>query len=1247
MDFFNKYSVKLRVTLLMLLFIILITSLGLFTLQRISILHDLTDTLYNHPLQVSNAALRAKTGVIRMHRSMKDVALSNSQLELDLAINRVQDDEKLVYEDLATVRTLILGEEGQKLVNETIQMFAGWKPIRMEVEQLVIEGKKIPAARITREKGADYVAMLERQMNELTSYAHGKADGFIMNARETHSDIRDKMIWIIFIVSVICLASAFIVIGGITRSVHTLQEKMAESVTKGKLEKVDMPGSNEFTVLAKHFNTLVTTIEEQLQTSKYINDLNHILTGDKELSELYHHIISFITRTVNGCASAIYHFDEQKELCTLRAQFASIERVKPSETFKLGEGGIGQVALERSPLRIDNIGSSDVQVKSATYQQSPVSIYTVPIVFDQKILAVLEIAFLNPITSSQQQFIDQAANSIGGVLNSALQNTRIKQLLLESQEANKLLEVKSSEVGDKNEELNALNKELKAQATELQVQKNELEIQRNQVERADRLKSEFLSNMSHELRTPLNSILSLSQLLISKGVDKDIITSNEYIHVIDRNGRQLLHLINDILDLTKIESGKMELYPEEFSLDNLLVELKDTVSPLAARKNLQISFSQQEPVTLNSDRDKIRQILLNLLSNAIKFSETGTIQLETDSREGNLTFHVKDEGMGISETDQKLIFNEFTQVDGSFTRSHDGTGLGLAICTKLAALLGGTISLSSELGVGSIFSLTIPLMLTGNNSTFTPNTATSHNYAGNMDGRNTILVIDDDEHDRAEISALLNQSGYRAVEAPSGKTGLNLAKEMKPNLISLDLVMPGMDGWEALQMLKSDPATTAIPVIITSQIEEEETSRALGAAGCIQKPIDKDDFLSKIEEISGQGKIQSILVVDDDLGVRQYFKDILVENGYSVDQAQNGAVALEKYRQSQPDLIVLDLIMPVMDGFSFLKKLEANSSNDIPPVIVVTSKDLSHDDLNNLTGTAETFTKQKLDKQVFLKTVAKVLNESNGEVRKPLQSDKSAILVVDDNEVAGEQIQIVLEEHDFDVMLARDGEQALKFIEQRIPDGIVLDLMMPKIDGFGVLESIRSGGETAEIPVLVLTAKEITIEERQLLTNNNVHQLIQKGATDRDQLAASVLRMVEPERMQADDTASFDSRKNTILVVEDNKDNRFTVQAIFKNEGFNLVFAEDGQAGIDYAYKYSPDLILMDIQLPDLSGIDAMKQLKSDSKMDQIPIIALTAKAMKGDREELLAEGFDDYAPKPINPDELIAKVKNWLKAEG
>lgn len=1248
MDFLNHFSVKLRVTLLMVLFIVLISSLGVFTLQRISILHDLTETLYDHPLQVSNAALRAKTGIIRMHRSMKDVALSNSELELDLAISRVLSDEKLVYEDLAIVKEQILGEQGKALVSETITMFAKWKPIRMEVEELVVAGNKNEAAKITRQKGADYVAMLERQMNELTRYAHTKADGFIQNARETHVDIRDKMFWIILFVSVICLVSAVVVIGGITRSIHMLQEKMAESVTKGKLQTVDMHGNNEFSKLAEHFNTLVNTVEEQLQTSKYLNELNKVLTEEKTLDELYQNALSFVTRNTNGCASAIYQFDEVTETCTLRANFANIEREQPVNTFALREGVIGQVAAERLPVLIDKIDRTEALVKSATFYETPVSIYTTPILFGQKLLAVLEIAFLNTVTPIQRYFIEQAVNNIGGVLNSALQNAQIKQLLIESQEANISIENKSSEVSEKNEKLNVLNQELKAQATELQAQKNELEEQRNQVERADRLKSEFLSNMSHELRTPLNSILSLSQLLLTRGVGKDLKTSAEYVHVIDRNGRQLLNLINDILDLTKIESGRMEMYPVDFTLQSLLSELEETVHPLADKKSLQVIFSQDQPVSLHSDRDKIQQVLLNLLSNAIKFSDKGSIKLEAISKQDKLVVHVTDQGIGISEEDQENIFKEFTQVDGSFTRSHDGTGLGLAISSKLASMLGGEITVSSTIGKGSTFSLLIPLILPRNSDTYVSMPLVEEPLQDHFEeSRKTILVIDDDEEDRAEIVGLLKkQAGYQVVEASSSRTGLNLARKIRPDLISLDLVMPGMDGWEALKVLKNDPLTTGVPVIITSQIEEEETSKALGAAGCIQKPIDKEKFIKLINELSQRDQIQSILVVDDDLGVRQYYKETLIDQGYLVEQAQNGAVGLEKYGRFKPDLIILDLIMPIMDGFSFLKKLRMREDYNQTPVIVVTSKDLTLDDRNNLSGTSEMFTKQNLDKKVFLHTIADLLEKSNSNQIEVSAVDKATVLVVDDNDVAGEQIQIVLEEHGFKVLVAQNGEQALELIEQVIPDAIVLDLMMPKIDGFEVLERIRSKDQTATLPVLVLTAKEITAEERQRLTNNNVHQLIQKGATDREQLAGSVIRMINKDYSSDHATTIKETDKKTILVVEDNEDNRYTIQAIFEDQGFDILFAEDGQTGIDRAHENKPDLILMDIQLPDLSGIDAMKNLKSNRQMSTIPIVALTAKAMKGDREELLAEGFDDYSPKPINPDELINKVNKWIHSK-
>lgn len=1242
MDLLNRFSVKVRVIALLALFLFLLTSLGIFTLQRIHILHNLTETLYNHPLQVSNAALRAKAGVIRMHRSMKDVALSKTQLELQFAIGRVLEDEKVVYQDLELVKQLILGEEGKKLVGDTVSLFAGWKPIRFEVEELVIAGKRDEASKITRQKGADYVAALERQMNDLTSYAHNKADGFMNNAQNTHQQIENLMIVATILVAAICLVATWIVIGGITSSIIALQEKMAVTVAGGALQKVEIRGNNEFTSLAKHFNSLITTVDDQLWLRENLNTLNQQLKGDLSLDELLETGLSCVTRTIDGCAGALYLYDKKSELCTLRSSFAFVESNYLANSFKLGEGLVGQAALEKLPILLKNISKRDAIANSGTMSEPPVGIYTVPVIYEKQLLAVLEVAFFEELSPIRKQFVDEAEKIIGAVLHTSMQADQIKGLFLESQEANEALALKSHEINVKNEELNALNQELQAQATELQVQKNELELKRSQVEEADRLKSEFLSNMSHELRTPLNSILSLSQLLIVRGVGKDPDTANEYLRVIDRNGRQLLSLINDILDLTKIESGRMDLFPTTFSLDHLVSNLFEIMQPLASEKQLTLKSYIAEDIALYSDEDKIHQILINFLSNAIKFTDNGTISLDATRSGEHINFAVIDEGIGISEENLDSIFDEFRQVDGSFTRAHDGTGLGLAISKKLALLLGGKISVTSQKNVGSTFTLTIPMQLGQVPMAYNQIEQGFGQKKGSDFNQGTVLVIDDDEDDRIAIMNQLHESGYQTIAASTGKEGLALAKINQPDVISLDLIMPVMDGWEVLNALKADPETCAIPVIIISSSREEETSMALGAAGSINKPVDTLKLMAELSRIKKDDSISRVLVVDDDLGVRQLLEELLSKHGYQVELAANGEEGLEKYMKTQPDLIILDLLMPVLDGFGFLEKLRIQYRSRDIPIVILTSKDLDNEDRQQLSETHQTFTKHKLNKKKFLEDIAAAIYGKSKEARKEL-GDAPHILVIEDNDIAGDQIKIALEENGFSVELAKDGEQGLKQINALLPDAIVLDLMMPKLDGFTVLERLRSQPETVKLPTLILTAKELSASDRQRLSHNNVHQLIQKGATDRDQLVKSVRRMIQSSPMENNVARPLVRNKRSILIVEDNPDNRLTMSAILNDEGFHIMYAEDGKKGVDLAQSESPDLILMDIQLPVMSGIEALREIKNNGDTSDIPVMAITAKAMKGDKEELLSEGFDDYIQKPVNPIELKSRVLKWF----
>jgi CheY-like chemotaxis protein/signal transduction histidine kinase len=1246
-DFLNKISVKFRIIALFIIFLVFFALFGLFTIKHINALGGLTRTMYEHPLQVSEASLHAKSGVLRMHRGMKDVSMATTQMGINLAIQTVQDEEKNVYKNLEIVKKRILGVEGEKLVKETIEMFAGWKPIRVEVEELVLKGNRVPAGKITRHKGADYVTKLERQMKELTGYAHAKAESFMATADDSQQQTTVMVVVSFCVVAIICLFLSLVVIHSILKSLGFLKDQMVTITSTKAMTPVEILGNNEITVLATHFNLLISAIKDQFWLRNNIDKINRELGGDISSDEMTDKCISIIAHSIDACAGAFYLFDDENGNCNLASSYAFIEKNYFARSFSLGEGIVGQVAKEKKPILLKNISRDDACTDTGTISEPPISVYVVPILYNMKLLAIMEVASFEPIDDMKMQFIDEAATAVASLLNNSLQNTKIRVLFDKSQAANDALQAQSSEINAQNEELNAINKELQAQAEELQAQASELETKRIQVEEADRLKSEFLSNMSHELRTPLNSIMSLSQLMISRGVDKDPGKSLEYLNVIDRNGRQLLNLINDILDLTKIESGRMDIFPTRFKTKQLVERIIETVHPLAQKKNLKFEMDVANAQPLFSDEEKVYQILLNCCSNAIKFTNKGVIRLTVKETGGTTSFTVKDTGIGIPAENIENIFDQFRQVDGSLTRTHEGTGLGLAISRKLALLLGGNIKVESTPGTGSTFTLNLPTNASGYPIQEKNRDIVAELVVPFMRKSGTsILVIDDEEDARATLSKYLNDGGYNVISASNGKQGLEMAKAAQPDIICLDLLMPDMDGWEVLRNLKSTPETVAIPVIISSISKVKDTGWALGAAGYVPKPIHNATLLREIQRISGPKPGARLLIADDDIAVLEFLKEFLGNKGYVIETADNGKKALEMVAVSPPQLLILDLLMPDIDGFSVLDQLRNSPETQDLPVIILTAKDLTENDFRHLTTSFKTIRKDKLNKENFLYQV-KVALEGYDRTTLGLDTPPTSnqILVVDDNDIASEQIAAALMDSGFDVVVAKDGQQGLAHVQQNIPAGIVLDLMMPKIDGFQVLEQIRSKPQTATLPVLILTAKELTTAERGRLTHNNVQQLIQKGTADREQLVSSVKRMLShaKETLVKPLSETIEANPRSILLVEDNPDNQLTISAILEDVDAELIVAEDGEEGVKVATEKIPNLILMDIQLPVMNGIEAIKILKDNPATNKIPIIVVTARAMKGNKENVLAAGANDYVSKPINPAELQEKVRKWM----
>jgi signal transduction histidine kinase/CheY-like chemotaxis protein len=478
-------------------------------------------------------------------------------------------------------------------------------------------------------------------------------------------------------------------------------------------------------------------------------------------------------------------------------------------------------------------------------------------------------------------------------------------------------------------------------------------------EAASETKSQFLANMSHELRTPLNAIIGYSEMLSEEAADAG---DDDYLADLDKirsSGKHLLGLINDILDLTKIEAGRMELYIENFDVAKMVDEVAATVQPLLEKNANKLRLDVAPNVGFaRTDQVKVRQMLLNLLSNASKFTHEGTVTLSVLRDEGadgrdELFFHVADTGIGMNAEQLGRLFQPFMQAEASTTKKYGGTGLGLAITKHFAEMMGGSVRVESEAGKGTIFTVRVPVLAAdeaaerGDSSMIHTN-----EFAAAADAA-TVLVIDDEPTARDMIGRMLSKEGYRVVTASTGADGLRIAVEIIPDVITLDIMMPGMDGWSVLSQLKAHPALTGIPVVVLTIVDDRNLGFALGAADYLTKPIDRERLAEVLRRVRSDGGEESVLIVEDDPGARKLMRKLFENEGWSVAEAENGRIGLAAVAAKTPGLVLLDLMMPEMDGFEFMEHLRKRDGGRDIPVVVLTAKDLTEDDRRRLRGSVE------------------------------------------------------------------------------------------------------------------------------------------------------------------------------------------------------------------------------------------------------------------------------------------------------
>ncbi|MDX6557100.1 MAG: hypothetical protein QOF72_149, partial [Blastocatellia bacterium] len=884
--------------------------------------------------------------------------------------------------------------------------------------------------------------------------------------------------------------------------------------------------------------------------------------------------------------------------------YAYSKRKNLANEFHAGEGLVGQCTLERERILVTNVPNNYVHVSSGLGEAAPNNIVVLPVLFEGEAKAVIELSTFHTFSDTHLTFLDQLTESIGIVLNTIEANTRTEDLLQQSQSLAAELQSQQDELKKTNEqleqqaeslreseellksqqeELQQTNEELQDKAALLARQKAEVEAKNREVEEArwemeekaeqlaltSKYKSEFVANMSHELRTPLNSMLILSRQLAENGEDNLTDKQVQFAETIHSSGSDLLSLINDILDLSKIESGMMGIEVSDVSIDDITVQLERNFHQLAQDKNLGffIELGENLNPTVVTDDQRLQQILMNLLSNAFKFTEQGNVvlkiapapkdekyDLETLNRAAEVVaFAVRDTGIGIPTEKQRIIFEAFQQADGTTNRKYGGTGLGLSISREIARLLGGEIRVTSAPGEGSTFTLYLPRAYEAARAVAVPinknarrdfkavaaawtpaetfdnqEAMLSSGSAAVQDDRHEIeegdrvvLIVEDDLNFAKILLDLTRGKGFKGVVATTGNTALALAYKYSPAAITLDIKLPDRDGWTVLDRLKHDSRTRHIPVHIISVEEHRRRALRQGAITHLQKPVRNEDLALTFDTIASfaSRNARKLLVVEDDDVQRMSVVELIGNGDVNTTAVATGQEALAKLQQEDFDCVVLDLKLPDMTGFELIEKLQTNGRPDVP-IIIYTGKELTRKEERHL-------------KQVATSIIIK---EANSPER-----------------------------------LLAETALFLHRVEANLPE--------PK------------------------------------------------------------RRMIE--QLNRKDPA-LAGRK--VLIVDDDVRNIFALTSALEAYNMKVVHAENGQEGIDLL-KATPGIeaVLMDIMMPEMDGYEAITAIRDMAEFKKLPIIALTAKAMKADRDHCLQVGASDYISKPLDMDQLISLLRVWL----
>jgi CheY-like chemotaxis protein/GAF domain-containing protein/HAMP domain-containing protein len=989
----------------------------------------------------------------------------------------------------------------------------------------------------------------------------------------------------------------------LTTQIRAMAE-VATAITEGDLTRsVTVEAEGEVAQLKERVNQMIANLRdttmkntEQDWLKTNLARFGGLMQGQKSLESVSRLIMSELTPLVQASHGAFFVMDETDggKALKLLATYAYKERKHVANRFRLGEGIVGQAALEKKAILLSRVPNDYVQINSGLGEAAPQSLIVIPILFEDEVRAVIELASFDSFSAIHRIFLEQLSESIGVVLNMIGASTRTEELLKQSQSLAHELQEQSRELQqqqdqlkrsnseleqqaktlraseemlrEQQEELQQVNEELEEKASLLVEQNRAVEQKNKEVEQArqaveekaaqlavsSKYKSEFLANMSHELRTPLNSLLILARMLSDNKESNLTNKQVEYAKTIHGAGSDLLNLINEVLDLSKVEAGKIEIYSTDVPLTEITKQIEQTFRPVAQSKKLELTIDVDPdvPVTLKTDGQRVLQILRNLMGNSFKFTEVGGVKLHVflpppaqayastslaSQPEYVMGFSVIDTGIGIAKDKQQLIFEAFQQADGTTSRRFGGTGLGLSISRELSRLLGGEVRVVSEPGKGSTFTLYLPfshMVVPAHAKTreekaeeaaeSLPPGEMADDREGLTPNDRVVLIIEDDPRFAGTLLNMARVHGFKGVVALRGDTGLALARRLLPSAILLDLGLPAIDGLRLLEHLKAHPQTRHIPVHILSGGDKKHEGLSLGAVAYVEKPVSKDALDRTFEDIEGflHRKASKLLIVEDD----------------------------ERERNTIVELI---------------------GSGDVETTAV---------------GTIH-------------------------------------------------EAMTALEDGHFDCM--------------------VLDLTLKNASGFELLESMAKQPELRSLPVIVYTGRDLSPAEETRL-KKFARSIILKDARSPERLLAETTlflhrieaSMPQPKRRMLQDAAGSEAtfKGKTALIVDDDVRNIYALSSVLEEAGMHVLFAENGRAGIQMLEENPGiSIVLMDVMMPEMDGYEAMRELRKLPEFKALPVLALTAKAMKGDREKCLAAGASDYVTKPVDPDQLLSLMRVWL----